>query len=156
MSTTPNKGSAPFWGVDPGGLSGFAIDFGGGYGSGWGSEQYSTGDSAGTGIYIGVRPNSQGHAQIGGFSYQSGPEQVPGARLGLGPNLTYYKGDSRDFFKGKMKYTMLTIIFVSFTKYTDPDTCETTGWTVSIGGKGFGLTGFEEGTSESYSSALQD
>lgn len=55
-----------------------------------------------------------------------------------------------------MNYTMLTLFIASLTKHTDPCTGETKGWTVSFGGKGFGLTGFETGTSTSWYSALQE
>jgi hypothetical protein len=103
-----------------------------------------------------VRPNSGGHAQLGGYVYQSYADGVPGARLGLGYNATYYYGDSRDFFKGDMNYTMLTLYIGSLTKFTDPCSGETTGWTLSLGGKGFGFTGFETGTSMSWSAALQE
>jgi RHS repeat-associated protein len=142
---------------DPVGLAGFAIDAGGGYGTGWGDRSSSEGGTAATGIFIGVRPNSGGHAQLGGYVSQSYADEVPGARLGLGLNVTYYEGDSRDFFNGTTNYTMLTLFIGSLTKHTDPCTGETTGWTLSIGGKGgFGLTGFETGTSQSWSGALQE
>jgi len=142
--------------IDPDGLAGFAVDAGGGYGTGWGDSSNSVRGSAGTGVFIGVQPNSGGYAQLGGYVSQSYADKVPGARLGLGLNATYYKGDSRDFFKGKMNYTMLTLFIGSLTKYSDPCTGETTGWTVSLGGKGFGLTGFETGTTLSWSGALQE
>ena len=141
---------------DKRGLAGFAIDAGGGYGTGWGVKSFSEGGSAATGVYIGVKPNSMGYAQIGGYVAQSRAQQVPGARLGLGVNLTFYKGDSYIFFKGDMNYTMLTLFFGSIIKYTDPCTGETTGWTISLGGKGIGFTWFETGTTRSWSTALQE
>jgi RHS repeat-associated protein len=146
----------PYKFVDPDGLSGIALDVGGGYGTGWGDSKYSDGKSAGSGLFIGVRPDSGGHAQLGGFVYQSETDKIPGARAGLGINGTYYSGDSRDFFKGDMNYTMLTLFVGSVTKYTDPSSGETTGWTISLAGKGLGLTGFEKGTIRSSSGALQE
>ncbi|ABW66652.1 NHL domain-containing protein [Desulfosudis oleivorans] len=142
--------------IDGIGLAGFAIDAGGGYGTGWGTNNYSEGGSAGTGLFIGVKPDTGGYAQLGAYTYQSYADEIPGARLGAGFNATYYKGDSADFFKGEMNYTMLTLFIASLTKYSDPCTGKTTGWTVSLGGKGYGLTWFEKGTSKSWSYALQE
>jgi hypothetical protein len=96
-----------------------------------------------------------GHAQLGGFICQSYTDTIPGAKVGLGVNLTYYKGDSRDFLSGVSNYTSLTFAGVSVTKYSDQKTEETTGWTVSLFGKGIGFTGFKEGTTQSWSGALQ-
>ncbi|NLD37093.1 MAG: RHS repeat-associated core domain-containing protein [Desulfatiglans sp.] len=141
--------------IDPSGSAGFALDFGGAYGSGWGTSNYSTGGGAGSGIFVGVRPDSMGHAQLGGFICQSYTDTIPGAKVGLGVNLTYYKGDSRDFLSGVSNYTSLTFAGVSVTKYSDQKTEETTGWTVSLFGKGIGFTGFKEGTTQSWSGALQ-
>ena len=148
--------NSPVNAMDPWGLDGFAIDAGGGYGTGWGNKKYSRGGNAATVFFIGGKPNSGQYLQIGGYVTQSYVDKVPGARIGLGINATYYKGDSRVFFKGDMNYTMLTVILGSITKYTDPCTGETSGWTISLGGKGFGLTGFENGTARSWSSALQE
>lgn len=73
--------------MDPNGLQGFAIDAGGGYGSGGGGRN-SSGSDYGTGIFVGVRPNSGGHAQLGGFTYKSNAEVVPKHRFGGGYTLT--------------------------------------------------------------------
>jgi len=145
---------------DPYGLAGIAIDFGGGYGSGWCDISNSIGGGAGTGIFIGARPDPVGfvgsYAQIGSYIYQSFADELPGARIGLGANFTIYFNDSREFFQGNMNYTMMTLFIVALTKYTNPCTGETTGLTISLGGKGLGLTGFERGTVLSWSAALQE
>ena len=149
-------GNNPVMFMDPWGLAGFAFDAGGGYGTGWGNKKHSDGGSAATGLYVGVEPESGSREQMGGYVAQSYTEKIPGACLGLGINGTYYKGDSRDFFKGNMNYSMGRFLIVSFIEYTDPRTGETTGWTISLFGKGIGLTGVETGTSCSWSSALQE
>jgi hypothetical protein len=137
-------------------LAGIAIDFGGGYGIGLGDNSNSIGGSAGTGIFVGTKPRSGGYAQLGGYVYQSFPNEIPGARIGLGPNLTIYYPDSRKFFNGEINYTMMTLFIVSLIKHTDRCTGETIGWTISLGGKGIGLTGFERGTTLSWSGVLQE
>ena len=139
--------------IDLDGLSGFAIDAGGGYGTGWGkSDPGAHSASAGTGLYIGAKEGR--YAEIGGFTYQS-QGKTPGAKIGLGINLTRYYTDAEKFFKGNMKYTSITLGPVTLTKYADPCTGEKTGWSLSLFGRGFGLTGFEEGITRSWSGALQ-
>ena len=137
---------------DPMGLMGLALDAGGGYGTGWGQNDPGThGVSAGTGIYFGAKKS--GRAEIGGFTYQS-QGKTPGARLGLGLSLTIYYTAAERFFKGTGKYTSITLGPVTLIRYENP--CgKMTGWTISLLGRGFGLTYFEEGTSRVLSSALQ-
>ena len=103
-----------------------------------------------------VPHSSGGSAESGAFFYQSPAQTVPGARVGLGLNLTMYYADSKTFFNGTMNYTMLTFLIASLTKYTDPCTGETMGWTLSLAGKGLGLTWFETGTSRSWSIPFRD
>ncbi len=81
--------------IDPLGLFGFAFDGGGGYGQGEAGGDDPEGKNYGTGIYGGVKPNSQGHAQIGAFTYQSDADQMIFApRFGGGVNGTVYYGDA--------------------------------------------------------------
>ncbi|MDY6950914.1 MAG: RHS repeat-associated core domain-containing protein [Thermodesulfobacteriota bacterium] len=147
------EGDAPDSTDDAEGVSGLAVDFGGGYGSGWGNEDNSDGGSAGTGVFCGVRPNSGGHAQVGAFFHQSIPDEVSGGRFGAGINITAYKGDASNFFNGEMDYTTKTIPLGSLTEHFDPTTGDTTGWTVGLG-RGVGVA-TESGTSSSWATFLQ-
>jgi RHS repeat-associated protein len=146
-------GNNPVLMVDPEGLSGFAIDFGGGYGTGWG-DNYFDGGSAGSGFFIGTRPDDT-YVQTGAFSYLSRPETMPGARIGLGATLTWYNIDARTFFQGDMGYTSLNLFGVSGIRHFDLFTGKTTGYSISLFGKGIGLTGFEHGIGKSCSGFLQ-
>ena len=143
--------------IDPLGLWGFAIDAGGAYGTGFGTEKDSDAGSAGSGFYIGGRdvnnPGKRGgHAEIGAFTYQ-GVGQTSGAKVGLGVNLTHYYNDANDFFKETNCYKSSTFLFVTFTKFYDE--CENeAGWALSLFGKGLGFAK-EEGAVQGWSSALQ-
>ena len=44
--------NSPVNAMDPWGLDGFAIDAGGGYGTGWGNKKYSRGGNAATGFLV--------------------------------------------------------------------------------------------------------
>lgn len=44
---------------------------------------------------------------------------------------------------------------MTYTKYYDSSSCETTGWSISLFGKGIGFTGIEEGTVETWRAVLQ-
>jgi hypothetical protein len=68
--------------IDPEGLAGIALDFGGDYSTGWGGNN-GEGGSAGTGIYFGA---TNWYAEIGGFTYQQFVEdtgKTPAAALGV-------------------------------------------------------------------------
>jgi len=138
--------------TDPMGLMGFALSGGGAYGSGWGRRDpkaYSA--SAGTGVYIGAKKG--GYAEIGGFSYQA-EGKPPGAKFGLGIDLTLYYSDAEKFFHGAVKYSSRTWGPFTVTEYYDQ--CEKViGHTFSIFGRGIGLTGLEKGTSTGWIYPLQ-
>jgi hypothetical protein len=143
--------------IDPLGLWGFSLDAGGSYATGDGSSQYSDSGYAGSGFYIGGRnPNKPdvrgGHAEIGAFSY-TGQSRTAGAHLGLGINLTHYKIDADNFFKGTTLFKTWTVLIGSWTRYYDTDG-NYIGWGISLWGKGIGLS-INEGCSEGYSAALQ-
>jgi len=67
--------------------------------------------------------------------------------------LTWYKTDAEDFFKGKLTYKTVVILFGTLTKYYDECGNEV-GRTYSIIGKGFGFC-VGEGSVTSWSKALQ-
>ncbi len=142
--------------IDPFGLWGFAIDFGGAYGTGEGGK-YSSAGSAGAGFYIGGRnieiPNTRGdYVEIGGFIYQ-GKGKTAGAKIGAGINFTHYKTDASNFFKGKLSYRGVLFLFSTFTKYFDSEG-NNVGWTISLFGKGIGFSK-DEGCVQGWSTALQ-
>ena len=94
--------------------------------TGWGGES-GEGGSAGTGVYFGAK---NWYAEFGGFTYQQFTEdtgKIPGATLGAGANITFYRTDADKFFPGKMDYTSYTILFVSMVFSEDP--C---GWLMSL------------------------
>ena len=147
--------------IDPLGLAGIAIDFGGDYTTGWGGKVdpnafIRQGGTAGTGIYIGAKEG--GHAEIGGFTYQSvmtDSGKTPAASLGAGANITIYLTDAEKFFPGKMKYINYVIGPFAMTFSEDPCTGELTAVTGSFLGKGFGWVIHEEGVSDGLQGALQ-
>jgi RHS repeat-associated protein len=131
--------------VDLKGLWGIAIDGGGGIGTGWGKDDpTSFGRNVGSGFDIGI--NSNGGIEGGAFTYQA-EGKTPGARLGLGLNGTIYYTNANNFFEGTSYYTTMTLFIATLNKYYDSNG-NTIGWGVSLGGKGFGLTWFEDGTIE--------
>jgi hypothetical protein len=137
--------------IDPDGLSGWAVDAGGAYGTGWGGNNNSSSGMAGTGVYIGANgPNNR--AEIGGFTYQ-GTGVTAGADLGLGFTLTRYKTDANDFFQGTLDYKMVTFLGGSLVKYYDKCGNEV-GWSIGIGGKGIGFSK-GSGSVQSLQGALQ-
>lgn len=122
--------------VDPWGLSGWAIDAGGAYGTGWGGESNSSSGMAGTGIYIGTYASdnpADKHAEIGGFTY-TGNGETAGAHAGLGFNLTRYKIPAEKFFQGTLDYKMTTFLGGALVKYYDECGNEV-GWSFGLGGK---------------------
>jgi hypothetical protein len=147
--------------IDPKGLAGIAIDFGGDYTTGWGGRVdpnafIKQGGTAGTGIYIGAKKG--GHAEIGGFTYQSvmtDSGKTPAAALGAGANITIYLTDAEKFFPGKIKYINYVIGPFAMTFSEDPCTGELLGVTGSFLGKGFGWVIHEEGFSYGLQGALQ-
>ncbi len=146
----------PINAIDPLGLWGFAIDFGGAYGTGDG-DKYTDAGSAGTGFYIGGRnfktPDVRGgHAEIGTFTYQ-GKGKTAGAKVGAGINFTHYKIDADNFFKGSLSYKGVSFLFGSLTKYFDSEGNKV-GWSISLFGKGIGFSK-DEGCVQGWSSALQ-
>jgi RHS repeat-associated protein len=130
--------------IDPLGLMGIAVDFGGSYATGWGGDvnpdaAIAQGGSAGTGFYLGVRNN--GGAEIGGFTYQATMTNsgvTPGAAIGAGANFTIYFANAENFFPGKLKYTSYVIGPFSMTFSQDPCTGKLRGVTGSLLGKGLG------------------
>jgi len=147
--------------VDPLGLAGIAIDFGGDYSSGWGGKVnpnsfINQGESAGTGIYLGAK--SDGYAELGGFTYRSYMNNsgiTPAAAIGAGANITLYFTDAEKFFQGKMKYINYVVGPFSLTFSIDPCTDDLTGITGSFLGKGFGWAIHEKGVSSGIQGALQ-
>ncbi|MCW7753292.1 RHS repeat-associated core domain-containing protein [Desulfobotulus sp. H1] len=139
--------------IDPEGLAGIAIDFGGGYASGDGElgGRYSTGKDYGSGFFIGVRGEGDNHAQLGAFTYENTTGKVPGHRFGGGVNFTYYNNDAREFFCGDLNYVSYNLFGFSGVVYRD-DNNAVKGWGVSMWGRGFGLTGRETGKSSTTSS----
>ena len=137
--------------VDPLGLSGWAIDAGGAYGTGWGGSSNSSFGMAGTGFYIGATGPTN-YAEIGAFTYQ-GTGVVAGAQIGAGYTLTRYNIDAKDFFQGTLGYAQTTFLGVSFTKYYDG--CgNDVGWSLSLGGRGIGYSN-STGTVQGVQGALQ-
>jgi RHS repeat-associated protein len=138
--------------TDPIGLIGFGFSGGGAYGSGGGlRDPHAYSASAGSGFYIGVKEG--GRAEIGGFSYQA-EGKLPGAKLGLGLDLSLYYTDAEQFFQGAVRYSSRT--WGPFTVVEYYDECyEVTGHTFSIFGRGLGLTGLEKGASTGWIYPLQ-
>lgn len=133
------------------GLSGWAIDAGGAYGTGWGGNSNSSSGLAGTGFYIGATGPTH-YAEIGAFTYQ-GTGVTAGADIGLGYTLTRYKIDAKDFFQGETFYKKTTFLGVTFSKYYDA--CGNgLGWSISIGGRGIGFSK-GSGTIQGVQGALQ-
>ena len=137
--------------VDPEGLSGWAIDAGGAYGTGWGGDRNSSSGMAGTGFYIGAR-GPDNHAETGVFIYQ-GSGVTTGADIGIGYTLTRYKIDAKDFFEGTLDYKKVTFLGGSLIKYFDNCGNEV-GWSIGIGGKGIGFSK-GSGSVQSWQGALQ-
>ncbi|MCW7753294.1 RHS repeat-associated core domain-containing protein [Desulfobotulus sp. H1] len=140
--------------IDPEGLAGIAIDFGGGYSTGWGGGN-GEGGAAGTGVYFGA---TNWYAEFGGFTYQQFTEDIgktPNAYLGAGANLTFYFTDANKFFPGYMNYTKYVIGPVSMVISEDPCTGSPTGITFGFLGKGAGLAIHEKGTTSGLQGALQ-
>ncbi len=146
--------------IDPFGLSGIAIDFGGDYTTGWGGEvnpnaPVAQGGTAGTGVYFGAK---NWYAEFGGFTYTAdvtNTGKTPAASLGAGLNITIYLTDAENFFPGKMKYINYVIGPFALTFFEDPCTGELKGITSSLLGKGFGWVIHEEGYSYGLQGALQ-
>ncbi len=137
--------------VDPLGLSGWAIDAGGAYGTGWGGSSNSSSGMAGTGFYIGATGPTN-YAEIGAFTYQ-GTGVVTGAEIGVGYTLTRYNIDAKDFFQGTLDYVKTDFLGVSYTKYYD--SCgKVVGWSLSLGGRGIGFSD-GTGTVQGVQGALQ-
>jgi RHS repeat-associated protein len=137
--------------VDPLGLSGWAIDAGGAYGTGWGGSSNSSSGMAGTGFYIGATGPTN-YAEIGAFTYQ-GTGVVTGAEIGVGYTLTRYNIDAKDFFQGTLDYVKTDFFGVSYTKYYD--SCgKDVGWSLSLGGRGIGFSD-GTGTVQGVQGALQ-
>ena len=138
--------------TDPMGLMGFSLSGGGAYGSGKGrNDPNSYSAATGSGIYIGAKKD--GYAEIGGFSYQA-EGKLPGAKFGLGIDLTVYYTDAEKYFQGALKYSSRT--WGPFTVIEYYDECdEVVGHTFSIFGRGIGLTGLEKGTSTGWIYPLQ-
>ena len=123
--------------IDPFGLSGFAIDAGGAYGTGWGSSSNSTSGMAGTGIYIGATGPTN-YAELGAFTHQ-GTGITAGANIGAGYTFTHYGIDAKDFFEGTLNYKNITFLGITFTRYYDA--CgKDVGQSFSIFGKGIGFS----------------
>jgi len=148
--------------VDPWGLAGVAIDFGGAYATGWGgpvdpNSPIYRGGGAGTGVYLGA-DGVPGYAEIGGFTYQSFMDNsgdTPGAAIGAGVNLTLYFIDADKFFPGKMKYKTWNFFGVSGTIYFDPCSGDATGVSIGILGKGMGWQWGATGVSNGIQGKLQ-
>lgn len=94
--------------VDSNGLSGWALDAGGAYGTGWGTSRTSSPGLAGAGIYVGAT-GPKNYAEIGGFTYQ-GRGTTAGANIGLGLSFTRYNVDANEFFQGRLKYKKATFL----------------------------------------------
>jgi uncharacterized protein RhaS with RHS repeats len=147
--------------VDPRGLAGIAIDFGGHYSTGWGgrvdpNDIIKQGGAAGTGIYFGAKKG--GRAEIGGFTYQSvmtDSGKTPTASLGAGANITIYLTEAEKFFPGKLKYINYVIGPFAMTFTENPCSGELMGVTGSFLGKGFGWAIHEEGFSYGLQGVLQ-
>ena len=137
--------------VDPLGLSGWAVDAGGAYGTGWGGSSNSSTGLAGTGFYIGATGPTN-YAEIGAFTYQ-GTGVTTRAAIGAGYTLTRYKIDAKDFFQGEAYYKNATFLGVTFTKYSDACGNEV-GWSISLGGRGIGFSK-SSGTIQGVQGALQ-
>jgi len=123
--------------VDLEGLKGWAVDAGGAYGTGWGSETNSSSGMAGTGVYIGTYGDSS-YVEIGGFSY-TGSGNTAGADIGLGFTLTRYNIPAGKFFEGALGYKKVTFIGGSLIKYYDECGNEV-GWSIGILGRGIGFS----------------
>jgi RHS repeat-associated protein len=148
--------------IDPRGLAGVAIDFGGAYATGWGGPVNSNtpiqqGGGAGTGVYLGAT-GAPGDGEVGGFTYQSlmnNSGDTPGAAIGAGVNLTFYFTDANKFFPGKMNYKTWNFFGASGTIYSDPCSGKTTGASFGILGKGTGWQWGATGVSNGVQGALQ-
>lgn len=137
--------------VDSNGLSGWALDAGGAYGTGWGTSRTSSPGLAGAGIYVGAT-GPKNYAEIGGFTYQ-GRGTTAGANIGLGLSFTRYNVDANEFFQGRLKYKKATFLFGSLLRYYNK--CgKAVGWSVGIGGKGIGFS-LGEGYVEGIQGTLQ-
>lgn len=76
------------------------------------------------------------------------PEEMAGAKFGLGMNVTWYTTDPGSFFSGRSRYKSFTLGPGSLTTYYSANGSET-GWTFSVVGRGFGLQyGLEDGEVE--------
>ena len=140
--------------IDPEGLAGIAIGFGGDFLTGWGGSN-GFGGSAGTGIYFGA---VNWYAEIGGFTSQQFTEdtgKTPAASFGVGANFTLYFTDAREFFAGKMDYTSYVIGPFAMTFSQDPLSDKFAGVTFSFGGLGFGWAIHEKGSTQGLQGALQ-
>ncbi len=143
--------------IDPHGLDGFALEGGGGYASDYRKGSSQIGKDYGSGIYVGTKPDSMGHAQIGAYTAESQPNDLAGTRFGGGLLFIHYYGDAKDFFSGTLEYTSDNWFGISGIVYYDPVTGEKKGWALSLGGDGLGLVSDEWGTVKTTSRcALQD
>jgi len=139
--------------IDPEGLKGLAIEFGGGAGS------FLTGsDMAGSGLYLGAKINSpsgirDGHAELGAFTNQQKGKVKFGGKAVLGADFTIYYVDAEQFFKGKSYYKTWTFGPGSYTKFYDE--C---GNQIGVQGSLWGILGgldYEEGVVEGHIFPLQ-
>jgi hypothetical protein len=137
--------------VDPLGLSGWAIDAGGSYATGWGGSLDSSSGMAGAGFYIGATGPTN-YAEIGAFAYQ-GTGVATGAEIGAGCTLTRYNIDAKDFFQGTLDYETTIGLGVSFTHYYDSSGTDV-GWSLSLGRGGIGFS-YITGTVQGVQGALQ-
>jgi len=138
--------------IDPGGLSGVAMEFGGSYLTGWGGPTndrlpIQQGGSAASGGYHGF--NSQGKYEAGLFTSTSTTTDTgstPAALVGLGFGFTYYAGDAQTFIGGTNDFKSWTFGPWSMTIYYDKD-----GDAIGLGssfGKGMGWAYGQKGLSK--------
>lgn len=135
--------------LDPTGESGVFFGAGGGGGSSI-SGQSTT---FGAGVYVGVKPDAQGFAQIGGYVNETNTN-IDGGKLGAGFTVGYYHGDVNDSLGGISRVQIDNFIFGSVeTGYNKEGNAVYQAF--SFGGEGFGF-GSEKGTSETYLAPLSE
>ena len=133
-SSSPSRG----WG-------GIYYSAGGGYGSGWGSNEdsYSVAKTISWGHYIGAQET--GYAEIGAFTAAS-DGKIGGLKFGGGFNLgIYHNVTAVEFFAGPLPYETLHLsVFGSYTEFYSNG--RTVGRELNVFGRGVGF-GWERGTS---------
>lgn len=132
--------------IDPKGLTGIAIETGGGAGT-----PFTGSDTAGSGLYIGAKKG--GYAELGAFTSEQGGKIRGVGKAGVGIDFTAYFVDAEEFFAGISYYKTWILGPASYTKIFDA--CgNQIGVQVGIWGVGGGL-GIEKGVSEGQQFPLQ-